>query len=174
MEIEAINSKANAGLTTGIIGTAGLALSLLSHGFTGMGNNSVTPAVTSGLCAAIPSALENAVGRHELDHRLEDIQTISEKDAEISELKMNTLMDSKVLDLYKYVENKFHDQDQKFADQGVWNATATGSMSSMAAQIANLQTVCAQITKTVVPNTAVCPGWGNVTITPATTTTASA
>lgn len=28
--------------------------------------------------------------------------------------------------------------------------------------------------KVVIPNTSVCPGWGNVTITPATTTTASA
>ena len=27
------------------------------------------------------------------------------------------------------------------------------------------------LTKLVVPNTSVCPGWGNVTITPATTTT---
>jgi hypothetical protein len=33
----------------------------------------------------------------------------------------------------------------------------------MAGQIAQLQS----LTKLVVPNTSVCPGWGNVTITPA-------
>ena len=38
----------------------------------------------------------------------------------------------------------------------------------MQQQIAQLQS----LTKLVVPNTSVCPGWGNVTITPAATTTA--
>ena len=37
----------------------------------------------------------------------------------------------------------------------------------MAQQIAQLQ----GLTKIVVPNTSVCPGWGNVTITPGGTTT---
>lgn len=40
----------------------------------------------------------------------------------------------------------------------------------MSAGLAALQSVVAGITKTVVPNTSVCPGWGNVTITPAATT----
>lgn len=34
-----------------------------------------------------------------------------------------------------------------------------------------MQNTLNAITKTVIPNTAICPGWGNVTITPATTTT---
>lgn len=44
--------------------------------------------------------------------------------------------------------------------------------SQMSAGLAALQGVVANITKTVVPNSSVCPGWGNVTITPATTTAA--
>lgn len=36
----------------------------------------------------------------------------------------------------------------------------------MSAGLAALQNVVANITKTVVPNSSVCPGWGNVTITP--------
>lgn len=44
--------------------------------------------------------------------------------------------------------------------------------SQMSAGLAALQNVVASITKTVVPNTSVCPGWGNVTITPAAATTA--
>jgi hypothetical protein len=39
------------------------------------------------------------------------------------------------------------------------------------AAIASLQAQVGAITKYVVPNTAVCPGWGNVTITPAAATT---
>jgi hypothetical protein len=39
--------------------------------------------------------------------------------------------------------------------------------------ISNLQASVNAITKLVVPNSSVCPGWGNVTITPATTTTSA-
>ncbi|MCQ2598437.1 MAG: hypothetical protein MJ181_11400 [Treponema sp.] len=159
MEIENVNSKANAGLTTGIIGTAGLGLALLSHGLGGwgFGGNGLSSGIASGLCSAIPSAMENTVGRNELEHRLSDIQTIAEKDSQIAELKMNSLMDSKVLDLYKYVENNLHAINDKFASQGVWNAAATGQMSFMASQIADLKNVCSSITKTVVPIDSVCP-----------------
>jgi hypothetical protein len=37
----------------------------------------------------------------------------------------------------------------------------------MSAGLAALQTTVANITKTVIPNSSVCPGWGDVTITPA-------
>ena len=43
--------------------------------------------------------------------------------------------------------------------------SANTAISALAQTVSN-------ITKTVVPNSSVCPGWGNVTITPATTTTA--
>lgn len=36
----------------------------------------------------------------------------------------------------------------------------------MSTGLASLQAVVSNITKTVVPNSSVCPGWGNVTITP--------
>lgn len=39
--------------------------------------------------------------------------------------------------------------------------------------IAGLQATVGSITKTVIPNTSICPGWGNVTITPSTTTAAA-
>ena len=40
----------------------------------------------------------------------------------------------------------------------------------MSTGLASLQAVVNNITKTVVPNSSVCPGWGDVTITPATAT----
>lgn len=39
--------------------------------------------------------------------------------------------------------------------------------SQMSAGLSALQSVVASITKTVIPNSSVCPGWGNVTVTPA-------
>ena len=44
--------------------------------------------------------------------------------------------------------------------------SANTAISALAQTVAN-------ITKTVVPNSSVCPGWGNVTVTPAATTTAA-
>lgn len=39
-----------------------------------------------------------------------------------------------------------------------------------ATAISNLANTVNSVVKTVIPNTSICPGWGNVTITPATTT----
>lgn len=152
MEIERVNTKANAGLTTGIIGTAGVGLGLL--GSLLMGNGM---AINNG----------NTVCRQEYAGEMNMIRELSEKDAEIQSLKCDAKTDSKILDLYKYVETQLHTINGKFADQGVWNATATGTMGTMAAQIAALQNTCSAIVTPVIKNSAVCPGWGDVTIKPA-------
>lgn len=52
-------------------------------------------------------------------------------------------------------------------EQAVFNGVATSTTQCIKGQVDQLYT----LTKLVVPNTAVCPGWGNVTITPATTPT---
>ena len=59
--------------------------------------------------------------------------------------------------------------------------TVNGALAGQAAVMQHKQQIinCMQgqiaqlfgLTKLVVPNTSVCPGWGNVTITPSTTTT---
>jgi hypothetical protein len=48
-------------------------------------------------------------------------------------------------------------------EQAVFNGVATSTTQCIKGQVDQLYT----LTKLVVPNTAVCPGWGNVTITPA-------
>lgn len=155
MDIERVNTKANAGLTTGIIGTAGVGLGLLGSLLLG-GNNG--------------ALMNNGICRQEYAGEMTMMQELAAKDAEIQALKCDAKTDSKILDLYKYVENNLHEINQKFADQGVWNATANGGMGSMAAQIAGLQNTCNAIVTPVVKNSAICPGWGNVTITPAAAT----
>lgn len=51
--------------------------------------------------------------------------------------------------------------------QAVYNGVNTAAVECIKGQIAQLM----GLTKLVVPNGSVCPGWGNVTVTPATTTT---
>lgn len=48
---------------------------------------------------------------------------------------------------------------------------ANNGLTALTGQVNCLAQTVAGITKVVVPNSSVCPGWGNVTITPATTTT---
>lgn len=48
---------------------------------------------------------------------------------------------------------------------------ANTGLTALQGTVTCMQNTLNAITKTVIPNTAICPGWGNVTITPATTTT---
>ena len=52
--------------------------------------------------------------------------------------------------------------------------TASNGINTLTATVNCLANTLNSITKVVVPNASVCPGWGNVTITPATTTTTPA
>lgn len=54
------------------------------------------------------------------------------------------------------------------------NSNYQGTFNSLNATIACIQSNMNNLTKVVIPNESVCPGWGNVTITPSTTTTAPA
>lgn len=50
--------------------------------------------------------------------------------------------------------------------QAVYNGTNTAAVGCIQGQIAQLQS----LTKLIVPNSSCCPGWGEVTVKPATTT----
>jgi hypothetical protein len=91
---------------------------------------------------------------------------IAELETEIKLRDANIYTDQKLLEVYKYFDGKVEGINQRLCEQSVWNATQTGTISCLAAQIAQLQ----GLTKLVIPNGSVCPGWGNVTVTPATTT----
>lgn len=155
---------AGAGLGLGIAGTA---LGLLNGGAGGLLNNMVNPGYG---CSD-----GQFVNRYELNMQGNFERELGAKNAEISALQAdvklrdaNIYTDSKLLDLYKYFDGEIKRVDGVLAQQAVVNAQQTGIVSCMQGQIAQLYS----LTKLVVPNTAVCPGWGNVTVTPATTTTA--
>lgn len=141
-----------AGLTTGIIGSA---LGVLNSG---LGN--VLGGVLGGNCGCSDNM---PVSRYELgqEAKIADLQSqIALRDA-------NTYNDQKLLEVYKYFDGKLDGINHRLCDQAVWNATQTATINCMTGQIAQLY----GLTKLVVPNGSVCPGWGEVTVTPTTTTT---
>ncbi len=154
-EIEyASKGVAGSGLGLGIAGTA---LGLLNGGLNGVLGGGCNNGWNHG-CS------ENSmVNRYELAQE----SRISKLESEIALRDANIYNDQKLLELYKYIDGKLEGVNATLATQAVYNATQTATINCMQGQIAQLF----GLTKLVVPNTSVCPGWGNVTITPSTTTT---
>lgn len=143
-------SKGVAGSGLGL-GIAGTALGILNGG---LGN----------ILGGAPMCSENQyINRYELEME----NKIISKDSEIALLKSNIYTDQKIADVYEKLNAKITGVEAGINAQAVYNATNTATINCIQGQIACLQS----ITKVVVPNTSVCPGWGSVTITPATTTT---
>ena len=99
----------------------------------------------------------------------------AEKDARIANLETevklrdaNTYTDQKLLEVYSFVNRKFDCIEHELADQRVYNAVNTTTIGCIKNDVAELMA----LTKRVVPNGSICPGWGDVTVsvTPAPTT----
>ena len=157
----ASSATGNAALTTGIIGTA---LGVLNGG---NGNGLLGGLLGSGSNCSCNCSENMLVNRYELAMQ----QTIAAKDAKIGLLESNIYTDQKIADVYERLNTKItankDAQDAINMQQAVYNGTNTAALSCLQGQVAQLY----GLTKLVVPNTSVCPGWGNVTITPATTPT---
>ena len=145
---------AGAGLGPGIAGTA---LGLLNGG-AGLLN------LHSGMAGCCSE--NTAVNRYELNLT----QEIASKDARIGLLESQVYVDQKLTEVYKDLNAQVNAIQAQLSQQAVYNATLNGTVSCIQGQIAQLQS----LTKLVVPNTSVCPGWGSVNVTPATTTTTPA
>ncbi len=106
---------------------------------------------------------------------LQMTQELASKDSQIALLKSEQNTEIKIADVFERLITRINsDQKEQSAwntQQSVNNATMSAAIASNATSIAALQNSCNQITKLVVTNTSICPGWGTVTITPATTTT---
>lgn len=145
-------SKGVAGSGLGL-GIAGTALGVLNGGlgnlFGGLGN-----------CGCSEN---NLINRYELG--LEN--KIVNKDTEIALLKSNIYTDQKIADVYERLNTKIGVVEAGINAQAVYNAANTATIGCIQGQVAQLF----GLTKLVVPNTSVCPGWGDVNITVPTTTT---
>ena len=100
----ASNGKANAALTTGIIGTAGVGLGLLGNLLGGgWGVNPAAAAVAAGCSENTP------VTRYELERE----QKLAAKDSEIALLKANAYNDQKAVEVYAYIDGQYSRNPQK-------------------------------------------------------------
>lgn len=156
-------SKGVAGSGLGL-GIAGTALGVLNGG---LGN--LLGGWGNGNCGCSENT---PVNRYELNMTNE----LAAKDARIGLLESNIYTDQKIVDTYSALNGQINalaaevraNKDAQTAvnmNQAVYNGTNTAAIGCIQNQIAQLYS----LTKLVVPNTSVCPGWGNVTIAPATT-----
>ena len=139
-----------AGLTTGIIGSAlGAMISGILPGLFGGSN--------CGCSENMP------VNRYEAGQSAR----ISELETEVKLRDANFYALSEVGKLRDYMEHRFDKVEHEICDQKVYNATMNGAVSCIQGQIAQLYS----LTKLVIPNGSVCPGWGSVNVSIPTTTT---
>ena len=149
-------SKGVAGSGLGL-GIAGTALGILNGGL----GNIFGGAMNCG-CSE-----NNLINRYELE--LEN--KIVSKDSEIALLKSNIYTDQKIAEVYERLNTKIGVVEAGINAQAVYNAANTATIGCIQGQVAQLF----GLTKLVVPNTSVCPGWGDVNVTiPTTTTTTGA
>lgn len=136
---------ANAGLTTGIIGTALGGLATLFNGGTVLG----TGVARGANGAPMVSSDDEAVNRYEAKQSAR----IAELETEIKLRDANTYTDKKILETYQYVDGRLRNIESQISQQAVYNATCNSTLDCMQAQIAQLQ----NLTKLIVPASNICP-----------------
>lgn len=134
----------NAALTTGIVGTALGAINSMG----GLANiQGVAPRQN-------PDPSDRPVTRYEMSL----IQANNAKDVEIATLKSQ-----------KYADGLAAGIQAEIGQQAVWNATQQGVIGCLQNQIAQLQSM----TKLMIPNANIAPGWGPVDVVKAATATST-
>lgn len=163
-------AQGNLNTVLGAIGTAGAIMPGLFGNLFGCGYGAHPVAAT----ATTNGCSENTlVTRYEANL----MQTIANKDTENALLKSEVYTDGKLVEIVKDYTSQINglaaevraNKDAQTAvnmQQAVYNGTATATVNCIQNQVNQLM----GLTKLVVPNSSVCPGWGNVTITPAATT----
>lgn len=173
MEVERHdNTRGLAGTALGL-GAGALGVQLLNGGlgglFNGWGNGCGNGyGWSNGYGYGTPvivSEGDRCVNRYEA----EQSATINRLTTEKMLLESNIYTDSKLNDMRNYFERKFDHVEHELCDQRSFNAGIMGKVGCIGDQVAELM----GLTKRVVPNGSICPGWGDVTvsITPSTTTT---
>lgn len=152
-------SKGVAGTALGL-GAGALGLELLRGGLGGiLGNNGCCNTGCNTGCS------ENiAVNRYEAakDARIAELET------EIKLRDANAYTIGEINKVRDYVDRRLDSVTASINQQAVYNATNNAALGCLQGQVAQLM----GLTRLVVPNGSICPGWGDVTVsvTPATTT----
>lgn len=106
-----------------------------------------------------------AVSRYELSQE----RKIAELESQIALRDANTYGDQKLLEVYKYFDGELKDIRAAMCAndkaQAVINAKFESGIDVLASQVASIGATISNLTKTVIPNANVCPGWGTVKVT---------
>ena len=168
MEVERSNTRGIAGAGLGL-GIAGTALGVLNGGLGNILGNGLGTGWNGGWNGGY--APVGVCSESQMVNRYEASQAarIAELETEVKLRDANFYTLGEMGKLRDYVDGKFARIEHELCDQKVVNAQLIGNTTCMAGQIQQLY----GLTKLVVPNAAICPGWGDVTVavTPATTTT---
>ena len=159
--------KGNAALTLGIIGTG---LAALGGGL-GNGMGGILPGARGGA----PSQDDAPVTRYEWNARKEYEKQLGDKDTIIAELYADKVATTKAKEtLAEFRQNCFDPLVARMGavegavgQQAVYNATLNATVGCIQNQVNTLM----GMTKTVIPNSSVCPGWGTATVSVSTGTT---
>lgn len=141
MEVDkewASKAVGTAGLTTGVIGTALGGLNAIG----GLGN-------LFGGQRACGCESDHPVSRYEAGQA----SRIAELETEVKLRDANTYTDSKMLEMYKYMDGRIRGVETQLCQQAVINSQVTANISCMQGQINTLM----GMTKTVIPIGNVCP-----------------
>lgn len=155
VEVERDNTRGIAGAGLGL-GIAGTALGLL-------GNGSLN-GLLGGLGGGNVCHENMPVNRYEASQSAR----IAELETEVKLRDANAYTLGEINKVRDYVDRRFERVECQINQQAVYNATNNAAMNCIQGQIAQLY----GLTKLVVPNGSICPGWGDVTVsvTPTTTT----
>lgn len=168
-------SKGLAGTALGL-GIGALGVEVLRGGLGGILGGVAAPANAAStigndalIAAMVASASKCSCNEDHTVNRYEAAQSarIAELETEVKLRDANTYTDGKLLEMYKYVDGRLRGVEGQISQQAVYNATNTAALNCMQGQIAQLLS----LTKIVVPNSSICPGWGAVNVTPETTGT---
>lgn len=138
MEIEAVNRKANAGLTTGIIGTVGAGLPILQSLLGGCGNNANKECSDDHSISRYDAAMMGQISKLEQENAI---------------LKSENFTNEKFAAFNDAMNARFRNIEAQLAQQAVVNAQVAANLSCTQQTVAVLQ----GLTKTVVPIDSICP-----------------
>lgn len=112
---------------------------------------------------------DHPITRYEMASRVAYEKELARQRMEISELKSEKISDAKDIELYKQfrsdlkealgpIKDDIKDLQTRAAAQDVWNATNKGAVIRLRDDVNDLL----RLTRRVVPNESVSPGWGDI------------
>lgn len=165
-----VTSQGQGNLNT-VLGSVGAAGALFGNGWLG---NLLGGLGSGNRCC---NSEDMPVSRYEANM----MNLLATKDAEIALLQADKYTDQKIVEAYKDLNGQINalaaevraNKDAQCAinsEQAVFNGVTTGALKCIRENVQELF----GLTKLVVPNASICPGWGNVTVTPAAAPTTAA